>query len=151
MSSYYYLIAQMPQLNFGQQPRVTSVFFLQEAKKWLSEKEYAILSGVSLNNFVVNEQERGVLLEYKTFEYNLRKEIVSLRKQKETTKENPLETEKKLLLRRWQFLENISAMHNFDTEFIIAYFLKIQVLERLFTFNKEKGLMVFDALCEIKL
>lgn len=135
---------------------------MAEAKKWLSNKDFSILSPVSINDFYSQDQDPVVLKTYKDFELTLREALASLRKLN-TNQElklsvdlslnlaegNPLEVEVKLLSLRWQFIENLESGHIFDLEALILYFLKLQILKRLFTFNKEAGTAVFDKLSEV--
>jgi len=161
MSKYYYFVAQLPLLTFGQEHYVTREYFLDQSKKWLSDKDFAIISDVSIDDFYSKENDNKVLTKYKNFEKTLREEIFIFRKNDKrggTFSSNlklnldegtPLEIEKRLLFLRWEFIESLRVGHFFDLEILIIYFLKIQVLERLFTFNKEKGIVVFDKLCEV--
>ena len=51
---------------------------------------------------------------------------------------------------RWNFLDSLESGNFFDLNFLVIYFLKIQILERLQSFDKEKGKKVFEAMCEVK-
>jgi len=62
---------------------------------------------------------------------------------------NPLEIEKKLLLLRWNLIEEKQQEHHFDLEFLILYFLKLQILDRLSSFNKEKGQEIFQKISKV--
>ncbi|OQX85433.1 MAG: hypothetical protein B6D55_07450 [Candidatus Omnitrophica bacterium 4484_70.2] len=79
-------------------------------------------------------------------DYSLPEILKSLGKE-----DTPLEIEKYLLQLRWRFIEEKEVGHYFDLSFLILYFLKIQILERLFTFNKEKGKVKFNLLCKVNL
>ncbi len=162
MDKYYYFVAQLPFLTFNEPSSIDKEQFLAEAKKWLSNKDFSILSPVSINDFYSQDQDPVVLKTYKDFELTLREALASLRKLN-TNQElklsvdlslnlaegNPLEVEVKLLSLRWQFIENLESGHIFDLEALILYFLKLQILKRLFTFNKEAGTAVFDKLSEV--
>jgi len=161
MSKYYYFVAQLPLLTFGQEYYATREYFLDQSKKWLSDKDFVIISDVNLDDFYLKENDNKVLAKYKKFEKTLREEIFVFRKndkQGGTFSSNlklnlgegtPLEIEKRLLKLRWEFIESLREGHFFDLEILIIYFLKIQVLERLFTFDREKGAVIFDKLCEV--
>ncbi|MFH1519835.1 MAG: DUF2764 family protein [Candidatus Omnitrophota bacterium] len=162
MDKYYYFVAQLPFLTFDEPSSIDQGQFLAEAKKWLSNKDFSILAQVSINDFYSKDQDPEVLKTYKDFELALREALASLRKLN-TNQElklsaglslnlaegNPLEAEVKLLSLRWQFIENLESGHIFDLEALILYFLKLQILRRLFTFNKEAGTAVFDKLSEV--
>ena len=51
---------------------------------------------------------------------------------------------------RWDFLEGKTAENMFDINWLVLYFLKLQIAERLTTFDKDKGESFFYELCEVK-
>ncbi len=163
MDKHYYLISQLPTLFFDRETYLTVDSFLQEAAKWLPAGEYALLAGVDINDVTIPRHCPAVLASYKDFERRLRTEIASWRQAQRSGQDykpslfpatllrdgNPLEVEKRLLRLRWDFIEQQESEHHFDTEFLILYMLKLQILRRLFTFNKEKGMELFTRLCEV--
>lgn len=163
MDKYYYLASQLPLLQFGESTNINREGFLREARKWLGEKDFSLLLQADINNFSEGQNLPEILSDYRGFERELRSELSLLREALKAKREyktspallsivsegNPLDIEKKLLHLRWKFIEEKEEGHYFDLEFLILYFLKLQILERLFTFNKEKGMMVFDKLCEV--
>ena len=172
MDKYYYFVAQLPFLKFAEKGYVDEEYFLTEAKKWLRDKDFIMLSQVNINFFQPQDEDNKVLRDYKDFERALRQKIASFRASKgmalpkekvspgfilgdefiQSLRENtPLEIEVGLLKLRWQFIENLEEGHIFDLEALILYFLKLQIQKRLFTFNKEKGTAVFDELSAVTL
>jgi len=162
MDKYYYLAAQLPFLKFNERTYLTRKGFLAEAKKWLSEGDFKLLSRLELSDFHPRPDDFGILLEYKNFEKALRQEIALTRGamasaeyrprkilKPKLLEGSPLDVERKLLRFRWEFIEEKEADNYFNLEFLILYFLKLQILERLFTFDKDKGTAIFDKLCEI--
>ncbi len=154
MDKYYYLISSLPLLKFTETPLMTREYFILEAKKWLSREDYIILSNVNMNNFLHRPEDTPLLREWKDSEYLIRVELASYRRAKKQHTEyrirkdlssiiqasnNPLEIEKKLLGLKWDFLEEQEIEHFFNLDFLIIYYLKLQILERLASFNKEKG------------
>ena len=111
-----------------------------------------------------NKKDPPLWREYKKFELQFRSDLAlwreSIREGEEikTTcfpvsmvKEgNPLEVEKRLLVHRWHFLEGMEKEHHFDFGFLIIYFLKLQILQKLSVFNKEKGVEVFKDIITTK-
>ena len=164
MGKYYYFVAQLPFLQFGKKPAIGSLSFLEEAKKWLSSRDLKILAKVGIDSFITSLEDLEILKAYKTFEQTLREEVALTRKVSSAVVDfkalevikpvslegNPLDVEKNLLKLRWNFIEAQEGEHFFDLGLLIVYFLKLQILERLFVFDKEKGLAVFDSLCEVK-
>ncbi len=163
MDKYYYLASQLPFLKFGEEPYLKREDFLQEAEKWSGERDFLVLSGADINELTAHENVPEVLNDYREFEASLRREISRLREALKAGREHkipeslkgvvdegdPLDIEKKLLHLRWEFIEEKEEGHYFDLGFLILYFLKLQILERLFIFNKEEGMVTFDKLCEV--
>jgi hypothetical protein len=163
MDKYYYLIAQLPLLKFGEQTYLDKNVFLEEAKKWLSEEEFVKLKEADIDDL----EEKGqtpFAKGYKEFELDLRESLAAYRESKKNKQEyqarpvleknilegNPLEVEKKLFLYRWQQVDDLSQGNNFNLEAVIAYFVKLQILEKVLSFNKEKGTKAFDALTGVE-
>ena len=158
MDKYYYFVSQLPFLTFGQESYIDRERFLDQAKNWLSDKDFSSVSSVSLDDFYPRDGDKEVLAKYKNFERTLREEIASFRKNESYTgisfnlnlnQGTPLEIERRLLNLRWEFIESLEQGHFFDLEILVLHLLKIQVLERLLTFDREKGTAVFDKLCEV--
>ena len=45
MDKYYYLVSQLPLLVFDKETYLTTDSFLEEAEKWMSPSDYAVLAG----------------------------------------------------------------------------------------------------------
>ena len=162
MDKYYYFVSQLPLLFFEREAPLVVDDYLEEAKKWLSARDYVILSRVDLDDICPTAHSPVELKEYVKFESRLRNDIAHWRKARQAGQEyrpvsfppsfvedgTPLEVEKKLLRLRWAFIEHLEAEHHFDLEFLILYCLKLQILHRLFSFNKEKGASIFNRLYE---
>jgi len=162
MDKYYYFVSQLPSLQFNHKPKINRAVFLEEAKKWLTDSELNIVSRIDIDDFFQAPGEPQSLTDYKGFERNLREEIALLRKAKKDKKtyqtkpevkaaiwdKSPLEAEIKLFELRWQFIEGKALEHNFDLASLILYFLQLQILERIFSFDKIKGISRFDQLTE---
>lgn len=161
MDKYFYFAAQLPMLSFDNLEEVpTKDFFLEEASKWLSKTDLDVLNSVNIELFKTDKKSM-ILRECCAFEYELRQELTKYRKsQKEDfeyksnffpmslVKEgSPLDAEKKLLLFRWEFLEEKQLGHYSDLDYLIIYYMKLQMLWRLMSFNKEHGLESFKNLC----
>ncbi len=165
MDKYYYLIAQLPMLFFGRETSMSGDYFLAEAKKWLSAKDFRVLSLVDINDFSLGKKFPATLANYKRFESSLRNDIFNWRLAKQHDQDykpvsfsmsvlkegNPLDIELKLMKLKWDFIDEMEREHHFDLGFIILYYLKLQILRRLFTFNKEKGLEKFQKLYEVNI
>ncbi|MFH1304901.1 MAG: DUF2764 family protein, partial [Candidatus Omnitrophota bacterium] len=64
--------------------------------------------------------------------------------------ETPLLRERALEELRWKFIEDRSASCFFDLKWLMFYSLKLRILERLTSFNKDRGEKIFHDMCEVK-
>jgi len=163
MDKYYYLISQLPVLYFDKESYMTTDYFLEEAEKWMSAGDYFLLSEIEINDVSLSKKSPRLWQNYQAFEYGLRSDLVLWRKARKAGQEhkpasfptsivkegNPLEVEKKLLKLRWDFLDEMESEHHFDLDFLVSYFLKLQILRRLSLFDKEKGLEKFQKICRV--
>lgn len=163
MDKFYYIVAQLPALVFDEEPPISIEELLGEAEKWMLKHEYRALSRVDLETLAWTEEKNHrldrttVMRRFRTFEQQLRSGLAEWRKQRidgEHTKlkgqiadfmtdGDPLEIEKKLLTYRWQYLDELEKGHDFDLDFLILYFLRLQILKRLAGFHQEEGMKVF--------
>lgn len=165
MDKYYYLISQLPFLNFETEPAVTRRYFIDEAKKWLSEDDFSSLEQIDISQYeVITDTKSEILKNYSLFEFELRAELKEWRKAKKEGHEHkpyffssallkdddPLQVETKLLQLRWDYVSIHEPGHNFDLDAVIAYYIKLQILERLNTFNKEEGNIKFQDLSSLE-
>ena len=162
-NKYYYLISSLPYLDFDKVPTIDKKWLLDEAKKWLTDKDLKILKSTDVDNFNVSSSDIDIIKEQKAFEEVLRKDLKEARIIRKKSldekpprqvrdiflKSNPLEMEKALLKKRWDFIEEIDLDYHFDLNALILYCMKLMILERLASFNKEDGLHVFENSCEV--
>lgn len=166
MDKYYYLVCSLPFLSFGKSPGISKEQFIAEAEKWLSPGDFHILTRSGINNFFEQRHDTLLLKKWKGFEFSLRNELALFRQAKRQNREykirenlaelleqsrHPLDAEQRLLLYRWNFLEEQAAGHFFDLDFLSIYYLKLQILERLFSFDKQKGQERFEAAAAVAL
>ena len=164
MDKFYYIISQLPILYFDKSSFMNVELFLMEAKKWLSRRDYDLLTQIRFDETSTEQKMPRLLKNYQKFEYQLRSDLALWRESTKKGQEikpvhfpvtmlkegNPLDVEKRLLAFRWQFLEELVREHHFDFAFLIIYLLKLQILERLSLFNKEKGLENFKNIVTIQ-
>jgi hypothetical protein len=161
MDKYYYLVSSLPTIYFDKQPEISINSFLQEAEKWLTIRDYKIISGLSINDVTADKSDPRLSYSYKKFEYQLRSDLAGWREAKHInidykpvyislaliTEGDPLEVEINLLKLRWDFLDARQHEHHFDLEYLLIYYLKLQILYRLAQFNKEKGIEMYQKIC----
>jgi len=129
-----------------------------------NRRESEKVSFRNFNNFNDYNNRMAVINEYQCFEEKLRDELAGYRRDSRDglnktgqilnpslIEGNPLEIERKLLFLRWKFIEEQETGNNFNLEMVVLYFLKLQILERLYTFNKQKGENAFKSLCNVRL
>ena len=169
MSKYYYFMATLPSLQASAAaPPFSYAEFLEKAAAALSVKDFALLSSASLaipagDVVPVGLASSKLLRRYHNWELSLRNELARLRAgrmQKPFDKYvrtgeleydgvkaaqaafqagDPLQGELVIERERWNFLETLAINKYFDIEYIIAYSLLLQGLERKARFDAEKG------------
>lgn len=165
MDKYYFLVAELPSLFFGREPGISIEKFLEEAENWMDRRDYQVLLRVALNDWDSSQPLNPVYDMFRQYEQKLRSDIALWREAQKRDQEykpvsfpvalikegNPLEVEIRLLELRWRFIDELEREHHFDLGFLIIYYLKLQILRRYFTFNKERGLEKFQKLCEVNI
>ncbi len=160
MDKYYYLISQCPLLNLDSKGHISGEFFLEQAAKWLNLKDFNILKKVNIDDIYIRDNDSGIIKEYKSFEYSLRDSIVKFREGSsesivdEVLKDiladiDPLKIELGIFHLRWSFIDGIESCHNFDLERVVLYFYRLQILDKIAQFNKERGEKLFNEISNI--
>ena len=163
MDKHYYIVSQLPTLFFKKETSITIDYFLTESEKWISGKEFKTLLNADINDTSVRTNDHNVLVLYKNFESRLRNDIVNWRKARHLDQNytpssfpvslikdgNPLEVERNLMELRWAFIDEMERERHFDLGVLILYYLKLQILKRYFTFDKQKGLNKFRSHYEV--
>jgi hypothetical protein len=163
MDRYYYIASQLPFLQLTGESEYNQEKFFAEAKKWLSSKDYQQLKAADVNNTKEALSDFRIVRQYKEFEKSLRKELTAWRKAKQEGYEhkttlvpqnilkesNPLEIEVKLLQLRWDYLEELGLDHYFDMEFLLLYNYKLQLLKRIKSFDKDRGMEKYKQYTEV--
>ncbi len=157
MGAYYtYLISSLPMLSFPSRLPFNLEDFLAKCKGLIPETEIQLLRNVCYREIdSLNPAATGILAKWANFEIALRNELARLRARRKKVDalkfirlpEDPeayishlamlayksssiLEAEKILDQARWDFLDSLSLGHYFDFDFLLAYLLKLKILER---------------------
>ncbi|MFC1569595.1 DUF2764 family protein [bacterium] len=163
MTKYVYLIAQLPALAYDKPSYMNVSMFLEEANKWMSKRDLEKLKNVSFKDSEVDEKHSKTLRIVQQFGKQIRQDLGQWRQSKKKGAEykpesfpvsivkegNPLEIEKKLLYLRWQFIESMELDHHFDLDLLMLYFLKLQILQKLSEYNKDKGMERFQQISKV--
>ena len=162
-NKYYYLVASLPYLRFSGEPPISKEDFFKECGKWLAPEDMSALVSADQYRYEERPEDPEATKAWKKFEMELVKELARIRTARKTSasyktsdslksvmdQENPLLMERKLERIRWDFLEDKEPLYMFDINWLVIYFLKLRTLERLFSFNKDKGEGFFYSLCEV--
>lgn len=163
MNKYYYLIASLSYLTFGNESPIAIDHFMSECKRWVSKSDFKIFEHLDINARHMHDDDPDIVKKWKEFTNGLKEELADIREIKKTHPEeklhsllnaifeeaNPLLMEKRYEKIRWDWLERQEFYYFFDINWLIIYLFKLNIIERLTAFNKEKGAQVFDQLCEV--
>ena len=163
MDKYYYFASQLPSLFFKQKSFPSKQYFLEEAEKWLSKRDVDVIIKLNLSNYKIKDEKFSFLKRWLDFENNLRTEISKYRKARLENyqfaskmfsssifkEKTPLQIEEFFLQLRWDFIEEMEFGHYSDLQFLVLYYLRLQILERLSLFDKEQGKEKFSDLITI--
>ncbi len=164
MASYYYLIASLPELRAEGEMPISYEEFLTLCSSNVSETDYAILKDLTLQS-----EEGPLVKEWAEFYGLLRRELNHQRNlnlgrndtavyekdgligqvvSQALSAKNPLEAERILLEYEFENLDNLVGLHMFDDYVLFGYAIKLRLLERLTSFEQEKGKAEFQSLFE---
>jgi hypothetical protein len=173
VSAYYFLIAQLPQLNYGQTPPMSPEAFKELAQTKLSVQDAALLDYCTLGATVIEEKPTpsAFINEWRkrerTLTFNLAQARVAKLKREGISAgfdvphdsvdaenqaktavgmENPLEAELFLDKGRWDAIEDLTGVTYFDVNVIYAYLLKLKLIARKASFTTEEGFAEYKAL-----
>jgi len=154
MSNLVYLMCSLPSLRFGQEPPITMDEFTADAKSQLSAKHFKKLEPVDIFQKTDSEGNVG-LKNIGTMLDDVKKDISEIRAAKTQKRTpglqrlpqaiinaNPLECEKLIMRWQWEELDTIQAGESFSFTEVMVYKLRLQILNRLNSFDKERGAQV---------
>lgn len=167
MSSYYYLMAQLPGILPNSPLPIQYENFRETASRFLSSRDMAILESLSLVPPRTGDKTGSLVVDrWYTFERALRLSLERIRSAKlkrddassmddddlihqasETIQiaqnaasiDNPLEAERYLDRERTLFVDQFRGSHFFDSEAVFAYGLMLLLHERSDRFTAEDG------------
>lgn len=156
MANVVYLISSLPSLTFGQSPPVTLESFHSEAKAQLSSKNYEKLHQLDLKD--ISKTDPGQLKHFVEANGQLHADAMEIRNAgnnersaaistlpRQVLEQNPLEREKSMMKWQWEQLTQIDSGETFTFTEVLVYKLKLQILHRLDSFSKPKGLEILES------
>lgn len=163
-NKYYYLVTALPYLRLEEKPAVSGESFLSECAKWLSPSDFALLESAGTADPPAPSNGNRILKEWRSLDASFRRDLSAARRIRQQasgerlpvsvasvfSKATPLLMEKEIAAKRWAILDGLEYGRYFDIDFLIIYFLKLRILERLISFNRDEGIKVFDDACEVQ-
>ncbi|WP_430812567.1 MULTISPECIES: DUF2764 family protein [unclassified Carboxylicivirga] len=154
MSNLVYLMSSLPSLSFGQVPPITMDEFTHDAKNQLSARHFKKLEAVdayqmpdaggkhALQRFsrLINKMQEDIS-EIRTARVHKRTPGLAHLPRTVITA-NPLEREKLIMRWQWEELDTIQAGEMFTLTDVMVYKLRLQILNRMNSFDAEKGSQV---------
>ena len=160
---YYYVITSLPSLSLSEELPVWKDDFLANCEKYLKKTDFNILESISLFDVEKDEASFDIVRRFFGWERGVRNALVRLRAEKLGLKpdefvrgeivdhsqtllaeeafntDSPLMAEEILNRARWRYLDELEFGHYFDIERLVVFFIKLQILERISSFDAEEG------------
>ena len=162
--AYYYLISSLPMLKADGDMPFSYDQFLDMCKANLNDDKYKLLEELTLSSNtgpfiskwasfygIINEElcyQRKIKLGRKANPPAIRDESISKLVASAISNKNPLVAEEMLLALEFEKLDELVGWHYFDDYALIGYALKLKLLERKKTFDKQKGKSEFNGIIE---
>lgn len=167
MSAYYYFVAALPGLRWGEAPPLSREDFLAQARTWLSAADSAALAAAAARDEAVTAHPAGARWwQWETALGNalaaaraarlgrdatpclrgteIAESYVRAAVQEAVKFDDALKAELTIDQLRWQFYEELAAAHSFDFEAALSYVLRLGLLERWARFDVARGRHVFE-------
>ena len=148
MSNMVYLMTSLPSLSFGQIPPITIDEFNDDAKKQLSARHFKALESIDIHKLNTKVGVKRISSFINTIKEDL-SEVRNAKMQnrqaqperlpKTALKGNPLEREMNIMRWQWEELNDIENGKTFTLTEVLVYKLKLQIIERLYSFDENKG------------
>lgn len=163
--SYYYFIASLPHLSFSQPEPLSYEQFLSLSSSFLYVKDFEIIKSISLSSIGDEAACLHSIKKWMVWDSIFRAQLASMRASRlgrqvriekggesavainatMTAKEvfgisSPFHADEEIDKARWDYLDSLQWGHYFDIDWLALYSLKLLILERRATFDKEKGL-----------
>ncbi len=157
---YYFLAGSLPMLGFDEPVKITTTDFLSACESHLATAEYATLVGA----LDAAPAQHGFVRAWRDRDCQIRNTLAAARSQHRGTdaqpylrthvgfdvathnavqeaigRPHPLERERGIDQLRWATLDELAGPDMFSLEYLIAYGLKLQILERWATMDDEAG------------
>ncbi|AHW61490.1 hypothetical protein FH5T_02460 [Draconibacterium orientale] len=148
MSNMVYLMTSLPSLSLGEAPPITIDEFNDDAKRQLSARHFKALQSVDIQKLDAKVGVRSI----SSLLYSIKEDLSEVRAAKAQNRQpkpermpnsllrgNPMEREMNILQWQWEELQDIEAGKTFTLTEVLVYKLKLQLVERLYSFDENKG------------
>lgn len=170
--AYYYTSATLPMLFYENSLPLTREDFLDVCQRTMLEGDFQALETCTTSLEGDPEDYEGFSGRFQKWETALRNALVKLRAKEQGLDEreflreggegfgvdeiasaamkidSPLEAEHFLNRARWNYVEELKSGHIMDLEFLMGYYLQIQILERKESFKEKEGFENYKELYE---
>lgn len=162
--AYYYLISSLPMLKADGEMPISYDEFLKMCKGSVSDMKYEALRNLSVLSDdgpliskwadfygVLNGEltyQRNERLGKKSQTPDIKDEGMAKTVTMALNDENPLNAEETLLALEFQKVDELIGTHYFDDYALMGYALKLKLLERKKSFNKEAGKKEFSRILD---
>jgi hypothetical protein len=172
VSNYYYFAAQLPYVNYGDAPPMSSEYFRELCHALLKPRDFALVSYCTLDPRITLAAPGatgaafvdGWVDSEKALIFNLailragklrrpapeapssdisRAETIA---REAFAMDDPLQAELYIDRARWSAVDAMCGMDYFSVNTIFAYLIKLQLMERKQLFNTEEGFSEYKAL-----
>ncbi len=174
--SYYYLVAFLPSIEFGAKPSFFSEKFENRCREQLTSADFMLIEQVIHLEDYQLESDNPLINFWKKFNHDLRNEIAWVRAleanknprdhlrgeknedravvdviAKAAEAPDPLSAEQMIDRARWKYLDELILFHYFDLEVLIAYALKLKILERYHVIESPRGKELFKEYTKVEI
>ena len=163
MGGYFYTVASLPHVSFDSTSTMAEDDFLYLCQNTLSSGDLRVLKEARFPSTPGLKTGNATLDKWAAGEQSLRAELAKLRAAKKGLEtesynrygaysldmleaahkafgeESPLEAEMIILRALWALLEELEAGHLFDVDKLVAYYLKLQIVNLKNKRNKKDG------------
>ncbi len=160
---YYYVISSLPYLSLNDELPIRKNDFLSVCKESLKTTDFEILRSIDLLEADQDKVPLGVIRSFYSWEREVRNALVKLRAERlgldsadfirgdvsehligHFAEEvfnvvSPLMAENILNKARWKYLDELEFGHYFNLEILVIFFIKLQILERISSFDADQG------------
>ncbi len=160
---YYYVISSLPYLSLNDELPIRKIDFLSVCKENLKTTDFEMLRSIDLFEADQDKAPLDIIRCFFRWDRGVRNALVKLRAERlgldpvdfirgdmsdhltghfaeeAFNADSPLIAENILNKARWKYLDELEFGHYFDLEILVIFFIKLQILERISSFDADQG------------